>query len=83
MKKLKSEISNMEKTVEQLARDLEVLDVQDVALSQRIEVLKKQAREEVVDHAHLSGLEHKVGECEAKYKKASRAAGEIQDMVTG
>lgn len=83
VKKLKSEISAMEITVKQLARDLDVLDVQDTALSQRIPELQKQAREQVVDRAHMEGLEKKVCGCEKDYQKAARGAGEIQDQVTG
>lgn len=83
VKTLKNEISTMEKRVKQLARDLEVLDVQDAALSQRIEELKKQAKEQVVDQAHLLGLQKRVGGCEKEYQKAAQAAGEIQDQVMG
>lgn len=81
IKSLKSDITSMEKAMKQLSRDVEVMGVQEGALAQRIEVLHREAKEQVVDHKHLAGLEKTVEKTGREYEKAAQEAKEIQDQV--
>ena len=71
----------MEKSLKQLSRDVEVMGVQEGALSQRIEQLQREAKEQVVDHKHLKGLEETASKTQSAYEKAAQEAKEIQDQV--
>ena len=81
VKVLSSEVKAMGVTLKQLSRDLEVLRVQDTALTQRIRDLEEQAKENVMDHAHLTKLEKQVAKFKKAQQKAAESAGEIQDQV--
>ncbi len=68
--------------MKQLLRDLELAQVQDAALAQRISDLQLQARENVMDKGHLTRLEKQVAAFGKEKDKAAKAAGSIQEQVT-
>ena len=71
----------MDSTLKTLSRDLEVLSVENTGLSQKILDLEKQAKEQVIDSAHLTKLEKQVSRFEKEYQKAAQTAGKIQEQV--
>ena len=71
----------MEKSCKQLLRDVEVMSVQDSALSERMKDLQLQAQQEVMDPVHLAKLEKQVGGFEKEHKKTAEAAGKVQKEV--
>lgn len=68
-------------TLKQLSRDLEVLRVQDTALTQRIQDLEEQAKGNVIDHTYLTKLDKQVATFKKAQQKAAESAGKIQDQV--
>ena len=60
MKELKSEISEAEKLVKKLTRELQLLEERQKALQERIADLQAQNAENQMDPAHLARLEKQV-----------------------
>ena len=71
----------MESTLKQLSRDLELMQVEGVALSQRMQDLERQAKEVVMDPVRLATLEKQVATFEKAKQKAAESAGSVQDKV--
>lgn len=78
---LKSEVKQMAGSLKRLSREVEVLGVEEGALSQRMGDLEGQAREQVMDPAQLQALEGRVREFEGGHRRAAEAAGKVQKEV--
>ncbi len=81
VKTLRSEVKGLEQTLKQLSRDVEVLGVQGSSLTQRIQHLKNQPKEQEMDPEELRRMEKQVATYQRERQKAEQAAKTVQDEV--
>lgn len=71
----------MENQLKKDKRDLDVLEVQEKAVGERVKDLEQQSKGQQMDPAHLAGLEEQVKGHEKEHKKAHTAASKVQADV--